>query len=271
MRVNSSFTGFLNHRLLGSIAMLAILFTASSFTERSDRELRAKQVNVIMRQLGHQLLLQAGDSTSRVLPVAEITKGTFVLTFENDFVFNHDSLMMLTQNLFPKTQFPSGYTVTVHECLSAGIVYGFQINNTSPDLLACKGRSQPAGCYRIEVGFPDLYEDVAKIKTDNAQWSEELKLVKADLQEANLKFAALKSVKADVQEAKPIPPMAIGAIGTSAIKRTALGYPLINLVYGSGMLVALLGVTLLIGRFGKILSPRPPSDLHQPGERPNQN
>lgn len=70
MRVNSSFTGFFTYQqVVGSglaIAMLAIFFVASSFTERPDRELRAKQVNLIVRQIGHRLLLQAGDSTSHL-------------------------------------------------------------------------------------------------------------------------------------------------------------------------------------------------------------
>src|SRR3989337_1033314 len=119
MRVNSAFTSFFNNRLVvGSgiaIVMLAIFFIASSFTKRSDRDLLAKEVNLIIRQIGHRLLLQSGDSTSRVLPVTEIKEGTFLLKFENEFLFSHDSLMMLAQALLPKTEFPSGYTVTVHE------------------------------------------------------------------------------------------------------------------------------------------------------------
>ena len=153
MRVNFDFTSFFNNRLAMAsgmaTVMLAIFFIASSFRKDSDRDLRAKQVNLIIRQIGHRLLLQAGDSTSRVLPVTEIKEGTFLLKFENEFVFNHDSLLVLSQGLLPKAQFPSGYTVTVHDCLKGGIVYGFQVNNTSPDILACSGRSQPPGCYTI--------------------------------------------------------------------------------------------------------------------------
>ena len=263
MRVNSAFTGFFNNRLVvGSgiaIVMLAIFFIASSFTEHSDRDLRAKQVNLIIRQIGHRLLLQAGDSTSRVLPVTEIKEGTFLLKFENEFVFNHDSLMVLSQGLLPKTQFPSGYTVTVHDCKKGGIVYGFQVNNTSPDILACSGRSQPPGCYTIEFAFPDFYENVKQKKADIDQLTES---VKVDPQEVNPKpeelktttfdddidqrTEELKSVKVDPQEVNP---------KLEEFKTTTFDYPLINVVYG-GMLV-LLVVTLLIGRFGKILKPVP--------------
>jgi hypothetical protein len=162
MRVNSAFKGFFNNRLaVGlaiSIVILVFFLVASSFTKRSNRELMAKEANLVIRQIGHQLLLQSGDSSSRVLPVTEITRGSFLLEFENEFVFNHDSLMVLTQRLLPKTRFPSGYTLTVHECRKASIIYGFQVNKTSPDILACSGRSQPAGCYTIEIAFPDLYK-----------------------------------------------------------------------------------------------------------------
>ena len=230
MRVNSAFTGFFNNRLVvGSviaIVMLAIFFIASSFTKHSDRDLRAKQVNLIIRQIGHRLLLQADDSTSRVLPVTEIKEGTFLLKFENEFVFNHDSLMVLSQGLLPKTQFPSGYTVTLHDSIKGGIVYGFQVNNTSPDILACSGRSQPPGCYTIEFAFPDFYENVEQKNADTDQLTES---VKVDPQEANPKLAELKT--------------------------TIFDYPLNNVVYG-GMLL-LLGVSLLIWRFGKILKPVP--------------
>jgi Transcriptional regulatory protein, C terminal len=234
MRVNSALKSFSSNPLIagsGMVILIAIFFVTSSFTKNSDRHLRAKQANVLIRQIGHRLLLQAGDFTSRVLPVTEIKEGTFVLKFQNEFVFNHDSLMMLTQSLFPPTQFPSGYTVTVHECLSASIVFGFQVTNTLPGILACKGRSSPHGCYTIEIAFPDLYTDVEQQKADIHQPSKELKLASAVSQEANPTHEEFKT--------------------------TLFGNPLTNLLY-SGMLVLLgVGVTLLIGRFGKILTPVP--------------
>jgi len=263
MRVNSSFWGFFNKRLtVGSviaIVLLAIVFIASSFTTRSNRNVLAKQVNLIMRQIGDRLLLQSGDSTSRVLPVTEIKEGTFLLEFENEFVFSHDSLMMLTLGSFPRTEFPSGYTVTVHECVTRSIVYGFQINNTSPDILACRGRKQPPGCYTIEIAFPDLYANVESEKAEVDQPTsskvdhqevnqkpEELKSIKVDPQEANAKFEELKSFEVDHQEAD---------LKLEEFKTTTSDFPSINLVY-VGMMV-LLGVTLVIGHFRKSLIPVP--------------
>jgi hypothetical protein len=164
MRVNSVFIN--NRWAVGSgipiaigIVMLAIFLFASSFTKRSDRDLRSKQGNLLVREIGHRLLLRSGDLTSRVMPVTEIREGTFLLTFEKDFDFNHAALISIAHELLPKKQFPSGYTVTVHECLrKESIVYGFQRNKNSPDILACQGRVEPRGCYSIEIAFPDFYE-----------------------------------------------------------------------------------------------------------------
>jgi len=92
--------------------------------------------------------------------------------------------MMLSHGLLPKKQFPSGYTVTVHDCNDGGIVYGFQLNNTSPDILACSGRSEPAGCYTIEFTFPDFYENTEQKKADIGQL---IQAAKVDPQEVTSK------------------------------------------------------------------------------------
>ncbi|MBO9617238.1 MAG: winged helix-turn-helix transcriptional regulator [Dyadobacter sp.] len=256
MRVNSAFTGFFTNRLVvrsGIImTMLAVFSIVSSFAEHSGRDLRAKQVNLAIRQIGHRLLLQAGDSTSRVLPVTELKEGTFLLRFENELVFNHDSLMALSQNLLPKKQFSSGYTVTVHDCMKSSIVYGFQVNNTSPDILACSGRSQPPGCYTMEFTFPDFYEHVKQQKAGIDQLTES---VKADSQIVNPKLEQiatsdhertdkLKSAGTDPKDANP-----------KLEELKTFDHPLSNVIY-TGILV-LLGVTLLIGRFGKNIKPVP--------------
>jgi DNA-binding winged helix-turn-helix (wHTH) protein len=223
-------------------------------------------VNLIIRQIGHRLLLQAGDSTSRVLPVTERKEGTFLLKFESEFVFNHDTLMALSKSLLSKKEFPSGYTVTVHDCTTGGIVYGFQVNHTSPDILACRGRSQPRGCYTIEFAIPDFYANAEQQKAGIDEKTEDLKPVNPDPQKVDPgreelktktsgndideKTEDLKSVKAERQEVNS---------KREEFKTTAFDYPIINVVYG---ILVLLGVTLLIGRFRKILKPLPGQNLN---------
>jgi hypothetical protein len=260
MRVNSSFTGFFTNRCVVNagiaIIMLAIFCGAFSFKDPSDRDLLVKEVNLMIRQIGHRLLLQAGDSTSRVLPVTETKEGTFLLRFEKKLIFNHDSLWQLSQVLLPKTRFPSGYTVTVQDCKKGDIVYGFQVNNTTPDILACLGRNQPRGCYTMEFVFPDLKGNIEEGKTAIYQRINESKQSKVDLQEGNPKLAELKatgiddnidhgtnelkSAKPDLQEVNAKP---------EKNNQTSFNSALTNVVYPS--LVLLLAVTIIIMRFGK--------------------
>jgi hypothetical protein len=158
MLVNSAFAIFPGRRCAINFSFIAVisavLFASLSFTDDIERDLKSKQLNVAIRQIGHRLLLQAGDSTSSVTPVSEIKPGTFQLKFRNNFVFDHDSLMALSKFLLPETGFPLGYIVTVNDCATGGIVYGFQLVNDAPDMLACRGRNQPAGCYTIDFTFP---------------------------------------------------------------------------------------------------------------------
>jgi hypothetical protein len=265
MSVNSANKGqqglrrFLNN--LTRVVMLALLFIASSFARHPDHDLPVKQLNLMIRQLGHHLLLQAGDSTSRVLPVTETKEGTFVLSFEKELSFSHDSLMTLSRSLLPKTQFPSGYTVTVHDCLKTDIVYGFQFNNNSPDIVACQGRSEPRGCYTLELMFPDLHR--------NVETNVEIKAKKP----ATKKKAEVAPSSVESKSTQIDPHLKPGEFNAVAIQREspvtsthARSYPLIKLLVG-GMLV-LLSVTLLIGRLRKRTKSTPPKDhliLKEPG------
>ena len=235
--------------------------------EHSDRELLAKHLNLIIRHIGHQLLLQSGDFTSRVLPVTEIKPGTFQLQFENEFVFSHDSLMALSQGLLPKTQFPSGYAVTVHDCMKGDIVYGFKLSNTSPDLLACRGRSQPTGCYIIEFTFLDFSKNVEQKKADIAPLTEEVESTNVDPEQGNSKLEKAEGpksgrvvpqevsakLKETEEETSPKVDLQVANAKPQQLKTTTSDYPLINVAF-IGMLL-LLGVSLIIGRFGKILKP----------------
>jgi hypothetical protein len=154
--------------------------------------------------------------------------------------------------------------------MKGDIVYGFQINNTSPDILACSGRSQPAGCYTIEFDFPDLYENNNQKKADTDQQTEEFISAKEvntipitigtdQLRKTTVDYnvdhrtEVLKSVKVDSKEVNTIPI----AIGTDELKKTTSNYPLINLVYGGMLLLLGAGITLLIGHYKKNFKPLP--------------
>ena len=152
MSVNS-----FNFRFLAAIAIsLCVIFLLAAFvTDKSEGEVISKRVNIAIRAIGHDLLLRSGDSTSLVRPVIEKSNGVFLLEFENEFVFQPDTLVSIVQRSLAKTAL-SHYTVTVQECSRPAIVYGFEINPPDNSIVACRGRSQPKACYKIEIAFADF-------------------------------------------------------------------------------------------------------------------
>lgn len=122
---------------------------AFSVTDKSNFEV-AKQ-EVILRKIGHRLLLQAGDSTSRVLPVMKLGENEYRITFENEFTFNPDSLVALV-----KQNLTENYIVNVVNCSEKAVIYGFAIlKNVKDDIISCTGREQPKSCYYIDIKFED--------------------------------------------------------------------------------------------------------------------
>ena len=159
MNVNS-FNSFIKRPrlklLAATVVPLCIIFFLTAFvTNTSEGELISKRVNIAVRAIGHDLLLRAGDSTSVVRPVIEKSNHVFLLEFENELVFQPDTLVAIAQRILDKTGL-SRYTVTVHECYRPAIVYGFEINPPVNNIIACRGRVQPKACYTIEIAFADF-------------------------------------------------------------------------------------------------------------------
>jgi len=139
------------------VSLCTILFLASFVICKSEGEVISKRANIAVRAIGHDLLLRTGDSASLVRPVIEKSNGVFLLEFENEFMFQPDTLVTVVQRILHKTGL-SRYTVTVHKCHRPAIVYGFEINPPANNIIACRGRSQPKACYNIEIAFTDFPE-----------------------------------------------------------------------------------------------------------------
>lgn len=108
---------------------------------------------ILLRKIGHELLLQSGDSTSRVLPLKKISENEYQIRFENDFSFQPDSLVNITRRLL-EDQFTTYYIVNVLNCGNSGVAYGYAISkDKKDDIVTCKGRTQPKSCYMINIKF----------------------------------------------------------------------------------------------------------------------
>jgi hypothetical protein len=133
-----------------SIIIIAILISAVAFINKKDG-VPEKHLEVVLRDLGHQLLLTAKDSSSRVLPVRKIKENTYQISFQNDFGFISDSLINLVQRTFQKNAPADNYIVNLRNCEQKETVLAFEINNQTGDLAPCRGRKLEVGCYIIEI------------------------------------------------------------------------------------------------------------------------
>jgi hypothetical protein len=131
------------------------LFMAAISRQDSDDFLENRAM-ITVRAIGHQLLLASQDSTSRVLPVKQLTRGIFQLEFQNDFGFMPDTLVEIVAANLEKLQLPLNYLVNVFDCKTHEVVYAFEINPKRNDIIACLGRVQPVGCYSIQIAFVDM-------------------------------------------------------------------------------------------------------------------
>ena len=134
------------------LTFISIICVAFSMTGNDDFDFARREI--LLRRIGHEILLQSGDSVSRVLPVKKIAKNEYLISFENAFTFQPGFLVNTTQRLLVKDPLASDYVVNVLNCANASVAYGYAISkNKKNDIVACIGRRQPIGCYMINIKF----------------------------------------------------------------------------------------------------------------------
>lgn len=142
-------------RHLGGLLLLlfiSIILVAFSMTGNDDFDFARREV--LLRRIGHEILLQSGDSVSRVLPVKKIGENEYRISFENPFTFLPDSLVNTTQRLLAKDPLAGNYVVNVLNCANASVAYGYAISkNKKDDIITCIGRRLPIGCYMVNIQF----------------------------------------------------------------------------------------------------------------------
>jgi DNA-binding winged helix-turn-helix (wHTH) protein len=138
------------------------LICAALSTEDSDGFNFARR-EVLLRKIGHEILLQSGDSIARVLPVKKMAKNEYLIRFENEFTFQPDSLMNTTSRFLDNATFAGDYIVTVLNCSNSSVAYGYAISKNKKDnIVACIGRKQPKACYMINIKFKPTSINIVK-------------------------------------------------------------------------------------------------------------
>lgn len=133
---------------------LSVLVLATQGHAKVDLE--EAQIKVAMRTIGHQFLLQSGDSVSRVLAVEQVN-GRYKIEFSEEFQFDPSDLVTTIDGVVQKTGIASNYLVEVEACESSNTIYSYQIGGIgTSDLIPCGGRMLPQNCYKIFFTILDV-------------------------------------------------------------------------------------------------------------------
>ena len=143
------------------LSFVSVICAAFSMSGGDDFDIARREV--LLRRIGHELLLQSGDSTSRVLPVKKIAENEYQISFENELTFQSDSMVNTTRRLLAKDPLAGDYVVNVLTRGNSSVAYGYAISeNKKDDIVACGGRKQPKACYMINVKFKPTGLNTAK-------------------------------------------------------------------------------------------------------------
>lgn len=140
--------------LLGFMLLLFISVICAAFSGNDGDDFDSSRREVLLRRIGHELLQQSGDSTSRVLPVEKLRANEYQIRFENELTFRPDSLVNTTRRLLAKDPHAGDYVVNVLNSGKSGVAYGYAISkNKKDDIIACIGRKQPKAHYMINIRY----------------------------------------------------------------------------------------------------------------------
>jgi Transcriptional regulatory protein, C terminal len=133
--------------------LLVIGFSSAISSIKQEKAVSDAHIEIVLREIGHKLLLHAKDSVSRVLPVQRLNENTYQISFQNNLVFIPDTLINLVQTALEKYHLPLEYMVNVKDCQQKQTIFAYEINKTTGNLLPCTGREQQSGCYLIQISF----------------------------------------------------------------------------------------------------------------------
>ena len=113
---------------------------------------------VSLRMIGHQVLLDAGDSTSRVLPIEkEEEQDKYRIQFDSEFQFIPEELVATVRRVMGETALSESYIIAVEECATGKVVYSYQIGFLAyADIIPCKSRPLPKACYTLLFTLLDV-------------------------------------------------------------------------------------------------------------------
>lgn len=132
--------------------VFVLLFTSIA---TAQKEQDARHIEVSLRMIGHQVLLNSNDSISRVLPIVK-EDDRYKIIFETEFEFKPTELVAIFDRVVKETGIANSYIVEVEACETSEVVYIFEMGYTEKaNIIPCGGRNLPKSCYSILFTLTD--------------------------------------------------------------------------------------------------------------------
>ncbi|GAB5523157.1 MAG: hypothetical protein Roseis2KO_10290 [Roseivirga sp.] len=137
----------------GALALITFYTLFATGQEEQKNEF-PELVKISLREVGNQLLLAYGDSTSAIPPVVELDESQFKLSFGPELSFMPNTLVEVVREAFQKADLPRHYIVEVTQCADAEVAYSYKMTtDEQTTIIPCAGRFLPVSCYTIMVRF----------------------------------------------------------------------------------------------------------------------
>ena len=128
-------------------------------------------VKVAMRMIGHEMLLLAGDTTSRLLPIEKIDD-RYKIRFKSEFEFDAEELVEVINNVISETGIAPRYLVEMEDCNTGEVVYSYEIDlMNKSDIIPCRGREQIESCYNLFFTILEPIVSVRQLELDSLAYS----------------------------------------------------------------------------------------------------
>lgn len=140
-----------NQSKISTLVVAFILMFVSTGNAQSAQQER--HVRVAMRMIGHQILLDANDSTSLVLPI-EKEDDRYKIQFQSEFEFDPEKLIATVSSVLEENKIENGYVVEVESYETGEVVYSFDTFAIKDDTLnVCSTRVLPKAGYLVFLAF----------------------------------------------------------------------------------------------------------------------
>ncbi len=155
-------------RCLKIVFVAFVLFGLTPLQGCGQTYTNDKHVEVAMRMIGHELLLNYGDSISRVLPI-EKDGNRYKIQLDTEIELSTMALSMIAGRVMEEQEIATHYFVEVEQCATGDVVYSYEMTQiVDSALVPCGTRPLPVECYGIFITIIESVHPIVASHQDAA-------------------------------------------------------------------------------------------------------